>query len=451
MIGLRRRTHERRATSPNVQPSSHAAPPYGPTQFMAGPEQNWPPSHVLPPPSESDALSVPAFWRGCAYVCGTVGMLPAQAYRGTDLLDPQPAVIDQPDPAQSRMAFWSGVAESLTLYGNSICIITSRDRYGWPLTLKPIHPTLAAVRFTGNPMAPDIAAWYVAGQLYDPSDIWHVKSHLGRAGWPLGRGLIDTASDAIALGLALQSYGASYFNAGGMPSGILKIHRPEVTQAQADDAKTNWIAKYSGAPTPAVLNELTDFTPLAYKPVDSQMIESRSQSLLEIALLWGVPPSKLGANVGGGTYKNAEMEEVQARNDGVAPWTTLLEDTGSRELLPRGQRLVWDLSASLRTDTLSQYQAYNLALGGPGPSSQWLLIDEIRGRENLDPMADAAADIAAASPAGEAGSAGLMMPAGAPEPTPEPTPTPPPRMPPAGSGLTPDDLAAMAEAMQGMG
>ena len=253
--------------------------------------------------------------------------------------------------------------------------------------MKPIHPTLAAVRFTGNPMAPTIMAWYVAGQLYDPAEIWHVKSHLGRAGWPLGRGLIDTDSDAIATSLALQTYAAQYFNSGGMPSGILKIHRPEITQAQADQAKADWTAKYSGAPTPAVMNELTDFTPIAYRPIDSQMIESRQFELVSVANMWGVPASKLGASVGGGTYKNAEMEEVQARNDAVAPWTTLLEQAGSIELLPRGQRLVWDLSASLRTDTLSQYQAYQAALGGPGPTSAWMLADEIRARENMDPMA----------------------------------------------------------------
>jgi HK97 family phage portal protein len=314
-------------------------------------------------------------------------MLPAQVYRGTDLVDPQPSLMAQPDPNQTAMAFWTGVAESLTLYGNSICIITSTDRLGYPATLKPIHPTLAAVRFTGNPMAPEIAAWYVAGQFYDPSEIWHVKSHLGRAGWPLGRGLIDTDSDSIAMALALQTYAANYFNSGGMPSGILKIHRPEITQTQADQAKADWVAKFTGGPTPAVLNELTDFSPVAYKPVDSQMIESRQFSLIEVALMWGVPPGKLGASVGGGTYRNAEMEEVQARNDAVSPWTNLLEQAGSIALVPRGQRIVWDLSASLRADTLSLYQAYQFALGGPGPQSQWLLIDEVRARENLDPMA----------------------------------------------------------------
>jgi HK97 family phage portal protein len=320
-------------------------------------------------------------------------MLPVRAYRGTDVLDPQPAVISQPDPHQTGMAFWSGTAEALTLYGNAVNIICETDRQGWPLVLKPVHPTLCAVRFTGNPMAPEIAQWYIAGQKYDPDEVWHIKSHLGRAGWPLGRGLIDTDGDAIAMSLALQGYGASYFKGGGVPSGILKIHRPEVTQAQAEEAKASWVAKFSGAPTPAVLNDLTDFTPISYNPVDSQLIESRAFSLIEVALMWGIPPSKLGANVGSGTYKNAEMEEVQARNDAVAPWARLLEQAGTLELLPRGQALQWDLAAALRADTLSLFQAYQFALGGPGPQSQWMLPDEVRAREGMNPMQVAQAGI----------------------------------------------------------
>lgn len=415
-----------RAASPNVAPANPASPRYS-AQFMPGPEQRWPPTSVLAPPSEADALAVPAFWRAHAYVCGTVGMLPCVAYRGTDAIDPQPAVVVQPDPNQTPMSFWAGCTSSLTLYGNSICIVTSRDRLGWPATLKPVHPTLAAVRFTGNPMSPDVAAWYVAGQFYDVGDIWHVKAHTARAGWPLGRGLIDSAGDAIATALAVQSYAAGYFNGGGMPNGILKIHRPEITQAQADQVKTDWLAKYSGAPTPAVLNELTDFTPIAYRPIDSQMIESRQFELQQIANLWGLPGSKLGAVSSGSTYKNAEMEEVQARNDAIAPWTGLLEQAASIELLPRGQRLVWDLSASMRTDTLTQFQAYQTALGGPGPQSQWMLTDEIRARENLDPMADVAKDL------------GVDMPAGLEPPPPPPPPRPvamtgPPVMPMVGPG-----------------
>jgi HK97 family phage portal protein len=385
-------------SSPNVAPMSPGpiGPP-GPATFMPGPEQQFPPSSVLPRPSESQALSWPAFLRGLAYVTATVGMLPVTVYRGTDALDPQPAVIRQPDPNQTPMAFWAGVTASLVLYGNSIALITSRDRYGFPLTLKPVHPTLTAVRFTGNPMAPQIDAFFIAGQMYDQGDVWHIKSHLGRAGWPLGRGVMDLDGDAIAMGLSLQSYAANYFTTGAMPSGVLKIHRPEITQAQADDAKAAWVAKYGGIQQGiAVLNELTDFTPIAWRPVDSQMIESRQFSLIDAAQMFGLPPSKLGAAVGGGTYKNAEMEEIQARNDAIAPWTNLLAQAVSIDLLPRGQNAMWDLSASMRTDTLSQYQAYQTALGGPGPTSAWLLVDEVRARENLDPMADVATELGVA-------------------------------------------------------
>ena len=185
----------------------------------------------------------------------------------------------------------------------------------------------------------------------------------------------------------------------------------------------------------AVLNELTDFTPIAYNAVDSQMVESRQFSLIEFALLFGLPPSKLGANVGT-AYKNAQMEEVQARNDAVAPWTILLEQAGSIELLPRGQNLSWDLAAHLRTDTLSEYQAYQAALGGPGPQSAWLLVDEIRARENLDPMAIVESEIDA-----EVKAAGVEIePA---EATPPPVP-PVPGGPPVGNeqfGTTPTAVA----------
>ena len=373
-------------SSPNfgsVAPNVPSAPP---STFMSGPEQTWPPSHVLTPPSEAQALGVPAFWKAHSYVCGTVGMLPVTVYRGTDALDPQPAVMRQPDPNQTPMAFWAGVVSSLALYGNSINLVTSRDRYGFPLTLKPVHPTLVAVRFAGNPMTPSIDSFYLAGKMYDPGDVWHVKSYNARVGWPLGRGLIDTDSDAIAMQLALQSYAAGYFNGGGIPTGILKVHRPEITQAQADSAKAAWINNYSGAPTVAVLNELVDYAPVAFKPVDSQMVESRQFGLIEVADMWNLPPSKLGAAITN-PYKNAQAEEVQARNDGVAPWTVLLEEAISIDLLPRGQNAVWDLAAALRTDTLSEYQAYQAALGGPGPQSSWLLVDEVRARNNLDPMA----------------------------------------------------------------
>jgi HK97 family phage portal protein len=367
--------------------------PWAGTQTM----QNMfhPYGRVLKAPNENEALAVPAFWRGHNYVSGTIGMLPVVALRGTTQLDPQPGVLRQPDINQTGMGFWAGVLSALTLYGNSVNLVVDIDRLGYPTVLKPIHPLHAAVRLVGDPSEPSIGGWYVGGKFVDPSSIWHIKSFVARVGSPLGMGLLDAAPDGIAAARATMDYAASYFAGGGVPPGVLKIHRPEVTQEQADDAKKLWISKYAGKAEPAVLNELTDFTPLAFTPVNSQMIEARQMSLTDIALLWGLPPSKLGASVGSGTYRNAEMEEIQARNDAVEPWTKLLEQAVSLRLLPRGQRCEWKMDAYLRTDTLSRFRAYQTALGGPGATSQWILPDEVRGLEGLDPIADALADDAA--------------------------------------------------------
>ncbi|HXC64014.1 MAG TPA: phage portal protein, partial [bacterium] len=301
------------------------------------------PRGPLPPPTEYEARAVPAFWRAHNYVCGTVGMLPVAAWRGTSQLDPQPQIIRQPDITQTPMAFWAGLVSAISLYGNSVCAVLATSDLGYPTELLQVHPLQAAVRLAGNPQSPTIGGWYLAGQFYDPSQVWHVKSFISRPGYPLGVGILDAAPDGVAAARALMDYSASYFSGGGVPPGIIKIHWPEITQAQADDAKAQWIKKYAGRNEPAVLNDLTDFTPVAYKPIESQMIEARQFSLLDVANLWNLPPTKLGANVGGSTYRNAEMEEVQARNDAVTPWTRLLEQAVSIDLLPRGQSAEWRL------------------------------------------------------------------------------------------------------------
>jgi HK97 family phage portal protein len=402
------------AVVPSGAPMATGPPP--PTD--TGPGGWYPaPTRVLPPPSERTALSVPAFWRGHAYVTASIGLLPVSAWRDNDELDPQPSILRQPDLNQTSMAFWAQVTSALTLYGNAICVITGTDRLGYPTSVFPVHPLYAAVKFSGNPSSPLIAGWYLAGHFYDPAEVWHVKSHLGRSGWPLGRGLLDGVPDGIAAAQAVQDYGANYFANGGMPSGVLKVHRPEITQEQADNAKAAWVSKRVPN-SPAVLNEMTDFTPVAYRPVDSQMIESRQMTLTEVALMWGLPPTKLGANTGGSTYRNAEMEEIQARNDAVVPWAALLEQAISLDWLPRGQHAVWNMDAKLRADTLSRYQAYQFAMGGPGPTSAWLLPDEVRGWEHLDPAGDVLAEQAqAAMVAGGAPTDPVNAPAGSPNDT----------------------------------
>jgi HK97 family phage portal protein len=237
-------------------------------------------------------------------------------------------------------------------------------------------------------MEPDIVGWYIGGQFYDYTQVWHVKSHIHRAGQPIGIGLLEGVIEGISASQAQQDYRASFFANGGMPTGIIKVDRPEVGAVEAARLKAEWVQKFSGTQEPAVLNALTDFTPVAYKPVDSQMIESAEMSVKDIALMWGLPVSTLGAQAGTGTYRNVESDERQTRA-AVAPWARLLEQSVSIDLLPRGQAAKWNLDAYLRADTETRFRAYSQALN----NQPWLLPDEVRALEGLDPMQHAQEDI----------------------------------------------------------
>ena len=88
--------------------------------------------------------------------------------------------------------------------------------------------------------------------------MWHVKCHLHRAGQPLGIGLLNGVMEGIiAPPKPCRTTGPRFFASGGMPSGIIKVDRPEVGTAEAARLKAEWVQKFSGTQEPAVLNALT--------------------------------------------------------------------------------------------------------------------------------------------------------------------------------------------------
>ena len=84
-------------------------------------------------------------------------------------------------------------------------------------------------------------------------------------------------------------YTAGVFQS-GVPAGYLKSTQPSMTQDQATQLKTAWLAQHGGAKRSiAVLNATTEFHPIRSVPVDAQLAGAREWSLRDIALAFGVP------------------------------------------------------------------------------------------------------------------------------------------------------------------
>jgi HK97 family phage portal protein len=110
------------------------------------------------------------------------------------------------------------------------------------------------------------------------------------------------------------------------------------------------------------------------------LVEAQTAGLTEAANILGLPPYYLGAPNSSRTYSNVEEENLQLIKWSIQPIAERIEAAFS-DLLVRGQTAKFKYESLLKTDTLSRYNAYAVALG-----NGFLTVDEVRDRENLDGM-----------------------------------------------------------------
>ena len=83
---------------------------------------------------------------------------------------------------------------------------------------------------------------------------------------------------------------------GGRPVGGIIAPNPALSQSEADTGNAAWMEKYGG-PTrePAILPFGTVVTPLSWSPSDSQMVEARKFTLIDVANAYNLDGYWLGA------------------------------------------------------------------------------------------------------------------------------------------------------------
>ena len=215
---------------------------------------------------------------------------------------------------------------------------------------------------------------------YDQSEILHIKN-FSMPGSLVGVGILGAQKQAVGKSIAINEYAARYFDGGVSPSAILKSANPDLTQEEADALKAAWMSMYSSRNrAPAVLNNTTEFEVLSDNAQESQLIEAQQQALVEASNILGLPAYYLGAPNSSRTYSNVEQENLQLIRWSIQPIAQRIEEALS-DLLVRGQSARFNYDSLLRTDTLTRYQAHQIAL-----SNGFLTVDEVRQMEKREPM-----------------------------------------------------------------
>ncbi|QGM46649.1 phage portal protein [Methylocystis heyeri] len=200
----------------------------------------------------------------------------------------------------------------------------------------------------------------------------------------LGVSPVIQAKEAIALNIAMMSYGARLFGRGARPAGMLSFAKALGDAANAR-MKASWQAAHSGPNSggTAILEEGAVWTPISFTSVDAQYLELFQFSINEIARVFGVPPSMI-YELGRATWANSADMRASFLQLSLSRWLMEWESQLNLKLLSEDerQRLFFKFNTDelLRTDLPTRAAAYATLV-----NARILSPNEARERENLAP------------------------------------------------------------------
>jgi HK97 family phage portal protein len=145
--------------------------------------------------------------------------------------------------------------------------------------------------------------------------------------------------------------------------------------------RDSWREKYTGPDNVgrvAILEEGMTFQATSLSNKDSQWLESRQVTVLDISRIFGVPPALLG-HLEKASYSSQEAQNLEFLTHSLRPWLTRIEQALERSLIT-DESLYCEFTTGdlLRTDQKSRYEAYRVGL-----SAGFLSVNEVRRLENL--------------------------------------------------------------------
>lgn len=321
----------------------------------------------------TSARRIPSVARAVQLFGGMCKQMPIDAYRNGQALD-RPALLDSPDPSPvwPRSRFVQCSVEDYLLSGNAVSYVTARGADGWPLAVR--YLPINWVYISWMPGAYGSVQYTYLGDQLDTANVIHVARGVDRF-YPIrGVGVVEESLATLDRVAMEEEYERSTLSGAAVPSVAIITPQATLTQDVADEAKDNWMDKYSGpGRVPAILPNGTQIVPLAWSPSDTQLVEARKMSLIDVGNMFNLDSYWLGAPVAGMTYKTAAPQYQQILRTSIEPVIADFEQVWSQAWLPRGQQIRFDRNKLLAEDlpTTAMAWAQLVTAGIASPQTAW--------------------------------------------------------------------------------
>jgi HK97 family phage portal protein len=325
----------------------------------------------------SDALSLASVYRAVTVLATAMKQMGIHAYREDIKVSPTPLWIRQPDAAITREVWMESTVNSLALSGNAYWLI-SRNPRGETVNLQVLNPFNVFIKTDeyGN----TLGYTYRGTKEYSLNEIQHLAL-MRVPGNAYGLGPIQAAQQELMNARDTRDYAATWFTDSGVPSGVLKSDQM-LSPDQAKAAKDAWNLTAGAKNGVAVLGNGLNFQAMYLNPKDAMFIETQAFNVQQVARLFGVPANMILASVDGNsmTYTNMEQEQIAFVRYTLSQYIVEIESAMSA-LANRGVDVEINTDSLLRADTLTRYQAHQIAI-----SAGWMTVDEVRELEDLPPL-----------------------------------------------------------------
>jgi len=341
---------------------------------------------------EAEVLGMSAVWACCNLLSGTISSLPLMVYknidgrRQVDVDHPLYRILhNSPNFDQTALDFWDFTVRSVELWGNSYAEISRNS--GVVTGLSPINPdTMKVSRSESGALQYE---WKVGQATYKKpdTDILHVR---GFGGAPLGGlSVLHFARNSFGGARAVEKSSSAMFANRMSPGGVLTFQNflSDENRKIAEDRLTQKFVGALNDGRPMILEGGTKWEPITINPDDAQMLETRRFSVEDICRFFNVPPQLIGhteksSSIGTGI----EQQTLAFQKFTLRPRIKRIEQALMQQLLTpddiaAGVVVEFNIDGLLRGDSKSRSDFYNAGLLGG-----WLNINEIRKRENMEPV-----------------------------------------------------------------
>jgi HK97 family phage portal protein len=336
------------------------------------------------PVSDDTAMNYTAVWAAIRILSESVAQLPLMIYE-TDKLGNKIKAQDhqlynlihrKPNDLMTTYTFVQKCMIDLLTRGNSFVYI-KRNGGARPVELLPLDVT--KVKLVEN----EGVIYYELqeGGIVDSYDILHFKI-MSRDGL-VGISPIDAGASAIGYGLALETYGNSFFANGAKVSGVLSTDR-QLSDEAINRLRVSFKENYSNiqdANKTMVLEEGLKFNQISLSNEASQMLQSREFSIAEIARLYNVP-NHLLRDLTKSSFNNIAEEGLNYVKFSLMPYLVMMESEMNCKLFRKNEEgkiaTKFIVNALLRGTPKDRSEYYRTMLNIGAIS-----IDEIRQLEEM--------------------------------------------------------------------